>query len=308
MIVPPGPSTDRIATVPSFSVLIAVHNGAATIGAAVESALAQTRPALEVIVCDDGSTDRLTAALEPYRHRIELLTQENLGAAAALNHAIRQASGDFIAILDADDIYDPARIEALGDLAAARPDLDLLTTDARLERGGQMVNLFTDTTPFVAADQRRGIIRSCFLVAPAVRRQRALAAGGWDESLRIGYDWDCWLRLILAGARAGLVDEPLMAYRLHEGSLTADRVESFRSRVQLLEKARNHPSLTRRERRLLEAAIAWQRSRIASDAARRRGLAVRLWVRLQTLVARARFTGLGVARLPTPASRLRRSR
>jgi glycosyltransferase involved in cell wall biosynthesis len=278
---------------PTFSIVIAVHNGAGTIAAAVESALAQTRPALEVIVCDDGSTDRLTEALEPYRDRIELLTQENRGAAAALNHASRHARGDFIVILDADDSYEPARIEALGDLAAARPDLDLLTTDARLERGGQRIGLFTDTTPFAANDQRSGIIRSCFLVAPAVRRERVVEAGGWDESLRIGYDWDCWLRLIFAGARAGLVDEPLMAYRLHEGSLTADRAESFRSRVRLLEKARSQPSLTRFERRLLEAAIAFQRSRLvpSSDPAAKCGFVSRSTARLRRLVAHARFAG-----------------
>jgi glycosyltransferase involved in cell wall biosynthesis len=243
-------------------------------------------------------------ALEAYRDRIELLSQENRGAAAALNHALRTARGDFVVILDADDVYDPERLEALGDLAVARGDLDLLSTDAWLQRAGKTIGLFAQGTPFPVDDQRRGILRRCFLVAPAVRRERASEIGGWDESLRIGYDWDCWLRLIYAGARAGLVDEPLMSYRLHEGSLTADRRESFAARVQLLEKARSEPSLTRGERRLLEAAITWQRSRIDEQDGRSRSPVERL----REHVARLRFLGPGewLSSLRDPLRRRRR--
>ena len=99
-----------------------------------------------------------------------------------------------------------------------------------------------------------------------MRRERVLAAGGWDESLRIGFDWDCWLRLIFDGAEAGLVDEPLMSYRIHEGSLTSDRLASLTERVALLERARNQPSLTPRQQRLLSASIRWQRSRLLREA------------------------------------------
>jgi glycosyltransferase involved in cell wall biosynthesis len=292
----PGP-------VPTFSVIIPVYQSASTVGDAVESALAQTRPPLEVIVCDDGSTDDVDVELARYRDRIRLLRKPNGGGASALNRGARVAQGAFVVILDADDVYHPRRIEALGDIAAARPDLDLVTTDAYLEMDGKTVGRFNRETPFVVDDQRAGILRSCFVGGwPAVRRERLRAAGGWDESFLIGYDWDCWIRLILDGSRAGLVDEPLMSYRLRPGSLTADRVANLRARVRLLEKAGSDPSLTRRERRILRASIGWQRSRLREvellELVTENGrvpIVARYFLRVRQLVAQARFAGPMVA-------------
>lgn len=118
---------------PTFSVAIAAYQAAGTVGQAVASALAQTLPPVDVAVCDDGSTDEIDAALAPYRDRIVLVRQENRGEAAAKNAAARATSGEFVAFLDADDLYYPERLAALGELAAARPDLDVLTTNADLE-------------------------------------------------------------------------------------------------------------------------------------------------------------------------------
>ena len=133
---PPPPGLER-GHVPSFSVLIPAYQAERFVVAAVESALAQTRPPLEVIVCDDGSTDGTREALEPYRDRIVYLRKENGGEGSAKNAAARAASGDFVVLLDADDTYLPERLEALGQLAAARPDLDLVTTDAFIEVDGE---------------------------------------------------------------------------------------------------------------------------------------------------------------------------
>jgi glycosyltransferase involved in cell wall biosynthesis len=253
--------------VPTFSILIPTYESTATLPHAVASALAQTTSALEVVVCDDGSTEDVAEALSAQAGEIRLLRKPNGGGASALNHAARVALGDFLAILDADDVYDPRRIEALGSLAAERPDLDIVTTDAYVEVEGARAGTFNDTTPFVVDDQRAGILRSCFVGGwPAVRRSRVLALGGWDESLKIAYDWDCWLRLIFDGAAAGLVDEPLMSYRIGGGSLTSNRLASLAERIEVLERARSQPSLTRDERRLLAASVRWQRSRLRREA------------------------------------------
>ena len=164
-----------------------------------------------MIVCDDGSSDGTAAALAPFGDRVTVLTQHNRGEAGAKNTATRAASGDFVAILDADDVYLPERLEALGELAAARPDLDILTTDATLVAGGRPVrSVYDETWTFEVADQRRAILERNFIFGHvAVRREALLAAGGFDEAIRWTTDWDCWLRLIFAGSRAGLVDEPL---------------------------------------------------------------------------------------------------
>ncbi|HXH97211.1 MAG TPA: glycosyltransferase family A protein [Gaiellaceae bacterium] len=246
----------------TFSVAILAYESAAFIGAAVESALDQTEPPHEVIVSDDGSTDDLEAALAPFRRQIVLVRGEHGGPAAARNRALHAATGDFLAALDADDAYHPERLAALRELAARRPDLDVLSTDALIEVDGEVVGRFNATTPFQAVDQRREILRRCFVTHPAVRRSRLLAVGGYDETLSAGEDWDAVLRLILAGSAAGLVDEPLYTYRFRPGSVTSQRVAALRSRVQLLEKARTHPGLSPGEARFLEHSIRANRQRV----------------------------------------------
>src|SRR5881397_737144 len=148
---------------PSFSVIIAAYQAAHTIGEAVESALEQTSPPHEVIVCDDGSTDDLAGTLTPYGGRIVLLRKENGGAASARNVALRAASGEFVAQLDSDDAFLPTRLEALGELAGARPDLDILATDANFEVDGHVVGRFYGSQPFPIEHQRTAIFDRCFV-------------------------------------------------------------------------------------------------------------------------------------------------
>jgi glycosyltransferase involved in cell wall biosynthesis len=244
----------------TFSVVTAAYQAAPTIAEAVESALAQTYRPLEIIVSDDGSTDDIERALSPYRSRVAVLTNDHRGPSAARNAALRAASGDFVAILDADDVYEPGRLAALAELTASRPELDILATDAVLEREGKDVGRFyREDFTFPEDNHRREILRRCFLCAPAIRRRRLEAIGGFDEALISAEDWDCWIRAILDGARAGLAAEPLLRYRLGEGSLTADRVRSLRARVTVMEKTAGRTDLSQHERRYLQRALAVRR-------------------------------------------------
>jgi hypothetical protein len=247
---------------PSFSIVITAYEAAGTIAAAVDSALSQTHPVQEVIVVDDGSTDDLAGAVRPYGDRIEVIRRENGGGAAARNTGWRAASGDFMAVLDADDAYHPRRLEAIAALAAARPELDLVTTDARLVVDGEGVGTFATHTPFVDDGQRTAIFETCFVGGwPAIRLSRLESIGGFDESFRIAYDWDCWLRAILDGAVAGCSEEPYYDYVLHQGSLSANRAPSMWERARLLEKAAVDPNLQEDERPALERALRTHRSR-----------------------------------------------
>src|SRR4029079_13057307 len=118
---------------PTFSIVIAAWNAAHLIGDAVESALAQTLPPLEVVVCDDESEDDLSGALRPFGDRVTLIRIPHGGEGAAKNVAAQHATGDFAPLLDADDLYRPGRLEAFAELARERPELDVLTTNAYLE-------------------------------------------------------------------------------------------------------------------------------------------------------------------------------
>ena len=245
------------AAVPTFSVIVAAFQAAQTIGEAVDSALAQTLPPYEIIVCDDGSTDDVGGALAPFGERVRLLRQEHRGPGAAKQRASEAASGEFVVVLDADDTFHPRRLEALGEAAAARPDLDLLTTDALYELNGIAVQrCYGSPSGFVTKDQRRAILEQNFIFgAAAIRRVRLLDVGGFNASLGRLDDWDCWIRLLLAGSFAGLVNEPLYRYRVRRGSLSFDRAADLWEQVRMLERARVNPHLRPDERPLLGHSI-----------------------------------------------------
>jgi len=242
---------------PTFSVVIPAYEAAQFAAEAVTSVLAQTVPPHEVVVCDDGSTDDLAGALAPCANRILLLRKENGGLASARNTGVRACSGEFIAFLDADNVLLPKYLAALGELAIARPDLDILTTDAYLELDGQIYGrYYRDKARFVAGDQRRGIIHQHFIFGNgAIRREALLAVGGYDETV-VAEDTDLFVRMILGGSRAGLVDEPLCVYRIRRGSLSSSRPRMLRAATVVLERARGHPSLTPDELRYLRSELA----------------------------------------------------
>jgi hypothetical protein len=246
--------------IPTFSVVIAVYNGAQTIAEAIDSVLAQTVAPAQLIVCDDGSSDGTRAALAPYGERIVYLRKDRGGVASAWNAALETAGGEFFAVLGADDAYEPERIEALTELAVARPDLDVLCTDVSFEANGDFIGRFTTGCPFEVVDQKSAILERCFCIAPAVRRQTLMEVGGFDESLRTGSDWECAIRLIHSGARAGMVEEPLYRYRMEDGSLTSDRVGTLRDRIVLLERVGRSYELGESETGALRRSLATQRS------------------------------------------------
>jgi glycosyltransferase involved in cell wall biosynthesis len=296
---------------PRFSIVIPTYQAADTVARSVESALAQTHPAHEILVVDDGSTDHPEEALRSFEGRVKLIRKENGGGASALNAGAEAATGDFMVILDADDAYDPRRLEALAELARERPDLDLITTDARFMVGDEESGTFAAHNPFETVDQRRAIFESCFVGGwPAMRLSRLREIGGFDEELRTGYDWDCWLRFLLDGSQAGMARGPYYRYYLHAGSLTTSRTSTLWDRTTLLEKALAHPGLRADERPALEREIRMHRSRAAmaeaGDAAhgagpRRRLMRLAVAPRLQP---KARVAALLAAGVPPLARRL----
>jgi hypothetical protein len=308
-LAPPAIGEVERGPAPTFSVVIGAYNAAATIADAVESALAQTLPPLEVIVCDDGSTDGTVTALEPYLDRIVCIRKPRGGAASARNAALGRARGDFFAILDADDVYMPDRLEALTELAVARPDLDILCSDAFLEVERRRVAIFSEGCAFAIADQRTAILERCFCIAPAYRLRTLVAVGGFDESLRTGEDWECVIRLLYDGAIAGAVDEPLYSYRFHDQSLTSDRVQTLRERISMLEHVAQMAGLHDREPVVLANSLAAQRAALAlteaeaalrarSQDARRRAFEA---ARMPAVALRSRAAALAAAFAPEAA-------
>lgn len=284
---------------PAFAVVIAAYNAADTIPEALESVLAQTVQAIEIVVCDDGSHDDLTAAISSYAASITLVRQQHGGEAAAKNNGVFHAvNGDFVVFLDADDTFLPERLEALGELARERPDLDILTTDALLEIDGRVVRrCYEAGWTFEVHDQRGAILERNFVFGlAAVRRTRFLESGGFDQSILHGTDWDLWCRMLLDGSRVGLVDEPLARYRLRPSSLSADRVALLEGRCRVLERAARRDDLTPSEQERVQAALAKER---------RNALLTRASTALRDGSPDARQLAIRVARTPSLPARTR---
>ncbi len=293
---------------PTFSVNMPVYQAADTVAIAIESALSQTEAPLEIIVCDDGSTDDLAAALAPFEGKITLLHQDHAGAAAARNLCLAHSTGDFVLVCDADDALMPRAIEALADFAVARPDLDMLCRTAYYAKDGTIVGVSrTPEAPRFAVDnQRLGILLENFVPAHvAVRRSRLVEVGGYDPNVRAALDYEMWVRVIFAGARAGLLLEPLHIYLLRPGSLSTNDVWRTQGSLTAITKALARHDLTTAERsaatgrlRSLRAELARAQAKGALMAGqpgvRRQSLQVALGAG-QTLRNRARATAAAVA-------------
>lgn len=243
---------------PTFAVLIPAFEAEDTIGEAIDSVLAQTYPASEIIVCDDGSKEELASKLTRYGDAITVVRQENRGLAGARNTAARHARSEFVVNLDADDLFLSNRLQAIAEAIVLRPDLDVITTDATIEIDGRAVRRnFGPHFQYATENQREEILDRCFVgVHWAIRRSLFEMRGGYDESIRSCEDWELAIRLIRSGARFGLVAEPLSRYRLQPGSLSNQVVGMLRGLRAVVEKTLGRSDLSEGERRFLEERLA----------------------------------------------------
>ena len=211
------------------SVIIPAYNVEGYVSEAIESALAQTYPYIEVVVVNDGSTDGTEKMIEPYLDRIVYVKQDNQGLAATRNVAVRVASGEYIALLDADDVYTPHRITECIDYLERHLEVAAVTTDAEIVYGSATSEETYYSTsrrgfrPFDEADQLGQMLDGNYMWVAAVIRTDALSsARGFDGSLRRCEDYDLWLRILLGGGLLGIIPKPLGIYRRRAGQLTSD--------------------------------------------------------------------------------------
>lgn len=207
----------------SVSVVIPAYNAAAYVGAAIDSVLAQTLKDLEIIVVDDGSTDETPLVLERFGSRIRAIRQQNRGVSAARNRGIDESHGRYVAFLDADDLWLPAKlqrqIEALaadGVKQACYTSHLLVTEQLRPLRAHRSPRRSTALDDLLA---RGNVIGSPSSVV--CERELFSAAGGFDEAFSLCADWEMWLR-IAARTDFLYVDEPLVQYRVRSGSMSSN--------------------------------------------------------------------------------------
>ncbi len=235
------PSTNRN---PLVSVILPVFNGEGFVGQALHSALCQTYGNLEIIVVDDGSTDGTRAVVEACARddaRVRLITQANAGVARARNRAIAESHGEFIAPLDADDLWEPSKIER--------------QVHRMLEAGGQTGLVYAwwvwidregavlDRSPrwIIEGEALEMLLRVVFIgnaSVPLFRRSCLVEAGGYNETLAAAgaggcEDWEAALR-VASRYRVAVVPRVLVGYRRRKGSMSTSWDTMWRSREHVL--------------------------------------------------------------------------
>lgn len=208
----------------SISVVIPAYNSAAHLARALDSVLAQTRPAEEILVVDDGSTDATAEVARSYGDAVRLITQANAGAAAARNTGIRAARGDWIAFLDADDEWLPGRLAIQTDILTRRPDLVWVSGNYTTCSCSEQRQAVFITPQKAQAYLTQGQAADFLAVYAAglsghtdtmlIRREVLIEAGLFDPSLKKAEDIDLWWRIAYRHPTVGFAAEPLAVYHL----------------------------------------------------------------------------------------------
>jgi glycosyltransferase involved in cell wall biosynthesis len=202
-------------TSPLVSCIIPVYNGERFITAAVESVLGQTHSPVELIVVDDGSTDGAVAALEQFTGHLRVIAQPNAGHAAARNTGIRASSGEFIAFLDADDLWRRDKLARQLQRIAERPELGAIFSHL-LNFSGNPPPPDRELSPATA-----GSLPGYTSVTMLGRRTLFDTVGLFDEKLQHGNDRDWLLRAAENGIQLDLLPDILVYRRLHNANRSA---------------------------------------------------------------------------------------
>ena len=237
---------------PRVSVIIPAYNAAVYLPYAIESVIAQTYDAWEIVLVDDGSTDGTLAVADGYRERLgdrlQYIHQENRGLPAARNTGIRAARGEYIALLDADDVWLPQRLER--GVPALDADAQAGLVHARVMRinaeGALIGQLAVDPKTMSGWIARNIYTRRAHIVCPTVMFRRICLekAGCFDESLRATEDRDLWFR-IAQYYKIVFLDEVLAYYRLSPNSMTSDMERLVRAQRVFVAKHRRSGAASR---------------------------------------------------------------
>ena len=252
----------KSADMPKVDVIIPAYNAARFLPAAIDSVEAQTFDDWRILLVDDGSTDNTAQIVAPYQKRLGpklvYIKQANAGASAARNAAIRNSSAEFLALLDADDVWLPWRLVESLKSFADRPQ-------AGLSYGMiQYIDQEGKTTEWKDRRQKNAegwivtqiYTRKLNLPCPTLtfRRQCVEEVGLFDESMRATEDRDLWLR-IAQRYEVAFVERVIAHYRLSPNSLTSDLNGMRKTQLHFVEKHRGAPGCGAWQRRVALSVI-----------------------------------------------------
>ncbi len=181
-----------------ISVIIPVYNRADLVSRAIDSVLAQSRPADEVIVVDDGSTDDTIGAVQRFGDRVRMIQQPHSGVSAGRNRGIHEARYDWLAFLDSDDLWKPDKLQRQCKALQEQPDSLVCYTDEEWRKDGRWKNQSKHHQKYSGWIYARCLPLCLISPSSVLLHWRVLeAAGLFDEQLPACEDYDLWLRVCL---------------------------------------------------------------------------------------------------------------
>lgn len=257
---------------PAITAAITSFNDRDRVADAVASALAQTAPAArEVVVIDDGSTDGtagLLSTLFADEPRLRIVSQPNQGLSAARNRALSEARTEWVAFLDADDVWLPGRLTAAAEKISASPGTALVYSDLRRVGGRRPGPVRATDFEGLGPTTREAILAAEGPVTPStytIRVEDALAVGGFDPEMQGVEDVDFAFRVASRG-RVVHIPRQLVEKSDRDGSMSKDRRQRFESTQRMVARAlRNDPGLTRAGLERISRAEAKLARQLARD-------------------------------------------
>lgn len=259
------------------SVIIPTFNRAKYVGEAIESALGQTSPVYEILIVDDGSADNTREIVTAYGAPVKYIYQENRGPAAARNTGLRHASGQYIAFLDSDDLWEPDKTAVQKDFLATYPQVDfvfgqmIVCKDTGLETEPEILDreayeYFRDH--YSNSDKAcEYLLRANIIPTSSVMFRSACLStiGYFREDLRCAEDYDYWLRFAFHFT-IGFLDHVVEKRRFQGDNIIGDYLLQYNSTLRVLEDFRmNYPSLPDSVKRQLGKAIRRTCYRLGSE-------------------------------------------
>lgn len=257
---------------PKVSVIIPAYNALEYLPLAVDSVIQQTFQNFELLVVDDGSSDGTVSWVNQTTDpRIKLISQTNRGASTARNTGIENSKGDYIAFLDADDLWRPSK------LAKQVKQLDLLPQAGLVHCWTEFTNAQGEQTGKLMTSHGEGDVWQEMVIynllrcgsTPMVRRICFEDLGKFDTTLKYAEDWDMWIR-IAAHYEFSVINEPLVLYREHSGNKSKNyegQLESFCKIIDKAVKARagDQENLRRRAYGRAHLHAAWRAFALVED-------------------------------------------
>ena len=206
-----------------ISVIIPTYNAAAYIYEALDSVLAQTYKDYEIIVIDDGSTDDTKELIEVHYPAVKYFYVENNGVSAARNLGIVKAQGEFIAFLDADDMWLPEKLEKQLTVFGADESVGLVFTENYFFNDQGLSGFTNKKSRLMRGDIVKNIFLNSYAVTSTVMVRKSVfkQVGLFEEELSVAEDDNMWMRIAMKFG-VELIDECLVMYRMTAGSLSSN--------------------------------------------------------------------------------------